>query len=420
MLVSAFALPGVAWADSPTLNPSGALTFSWRGDPARGCEAAGVCGVSGSLDVIPQDQLGSSEFPPSRDINIQDDSAVVRVSDPGSTPGQPHVCTDLVPIDMTLVILGIRPATLQATIAGPFATPSSGDCAGPLPVELGGFKLPARRLPGPREGYDLSGTQAFGAGPYDVTLSSTLRARRPRAGGGGGSSTSTSGSGPKPRKALVEHISLQYRISTANGGVTTTFAGRPDPLCVPFDACGVSGSLTDAVSRESTLLEFDALRVVKRSVSPAAALADLRSGRLPLIETGALFRNVLSAHVGWSAGSVCTDRLTQQNALDLVANPARTANDVSFGLTTDVEDPFRTRCPGPALGDVLGGSQRMAHGSLPLRKLGERRLHVVLSGRGRFVAGSYAGTRSGGVSLALALVRVRAATSIEPVFGGGR
>jgi hypothetical protein len=61
----------------------------------------------------------------------------------------------------------------------------------------------------------------------------------------------------------------------------------------------------------------------------------------------------------------------------------------------------------------------MAHASLPLRKLGERRLHVVLSGRGRFVAGSYAGARSGGVSIALALVRISAATTIEPVFGVG-
>ena len=85
VLIAVFAASGAASAsaDTPTLNPSGTLTFSWRGATERGCQAAGVCAVSGSLEVIPQDQSGSSETPRTRDIMIEDDGSVVRVTDPG-------------------------------------------------------------------------------------------------------------------------------------------------------------------------------------------------------------------------------------------------------------------------------------------------------------------------------------------------
>ena len=118
---------------------------------------------------------------------------------------------------------------------------------------------------------------------------------------------------------------MSYRIASTGGTVTTKFAGRPDPFCVPFDACGASGTLTDAVSGLSTLLEFDAQRVVKRRASRRAALADLRSGRLPLQDTGSLLIDVLSADVGWSAGSTCTDRLKQFNSLGVGVTEQPTA-----------------------------------------------------------------------------------------------
>lgn len=428
-LIASFAsAPAAASVQTPTLNPSGTLTFSWHGDPKRGCQAAGVCAVSGSLEVIPQDQSGSTESPRSRNINIEDDGVVVRVTDPGSTPDQPHVCTDLVPVNFQLAIVRLHSGGLHALV-GPFQTPTTGDCAGPLAPALGDFTLPARRLPGPREAYNLSSTQRFGAGPYEVTLTSTIRARRPAVSepGSGQSvssssssgSSSSGGSGPRPHKGLVEHASLEYRITTSSGKLTTTFGGRPDPLCLPFDACGAAGTLTDKISGHSSRLELDAQRVVTRRLSRRAALADLRSGRLPLLQNGILLTNVLSADVGWSAGSACTDRLMQFNALNLGVGEARQHAKVLFSLGADeTEDPFRTACPGPAKADVLGSSDTLARAVLPVRELGRRSLRIALSGHGRFVAGSYAGARRGGVTLTLRLVRVRAGTKTENVFPG--
>ena len=92
---------------------------------------------------------------------------------------------------------------------------------------------------------------------------------------------------------------------------------------------------------------------------------------------------------------------------------------VRFKLSADrLEDPFRSACPGPAAADVLGSSDALAHGSLAVRELGKRHLQIVVSGRSRFVAGSYAGSRSGGVTLGLRLMRVRAGTVATTVFPG--
>jgi hypothetical protein len=427
LIVACCAAPGVALADTPTLNPSGTLTFSWQGDPARGCQAAGVCAVSGSLDVIPADQSGSFETPRSRQVRIEDENAVVRVTDPGSTPTEPHICTQLAPVSMVLTIVRTHSAGLHAIALPFFGAPSSRDCAGPV-GSLGAFSLPVRRLPGPREAYDLASTRSFGAGPYTVTIKSTMRARRPVGSEPGGpgtsssssSSSSSSGSFPTPttHKGLVESVSMQYQVTAISGTVTTSFAGRPDPFCVPLDACGASGVVTDAISGHENRFEFDAQRIVKRRVSRRAALADLRSGRMPLQDTGILLTDVLSAKVAWPVGSACTDRLRQLNALDVNADASRHRGKVLFSLGTQVEDPFRTACPGPAMADVLGSADTLARAVLSARDLGRKRLRIVLSGHGRFVAGSYAGSRSGGLTLAMKLIRVRAGTKAQNVFGG--
>jgi hypothetical protein len=423
VLVACCAVPAAALADTPTLNPSGTLTFSWRGDPARGCQAAGVCDVSGSLEVIPDDQSGSSETPKSRDIRIEDDNAVVRVTDPGSTPAQPHICTQLAPVSLVLTVMRSHSAGLQASGLPFFSSPSSGDCAGPSADALGAFSLPARRLPGPREAYDLSNTQSVGSGPYTVTIKSTIRARRPAGSGPGGSGTSSSSSsgvfpGSKPHKGLVESVSMQYQLTGVSGTVTTTFAGRPDPFCAPLDACGASGVVTDAIAGAGSRFEFDAHRVVKHRVSRRGALSDLWSGRLQPLAAGVLLTDRLSANVGWPVGSACSDTLRQHNALDVNALESRHHGDLLLSLEAQGEDPFRSACPGPGATDVLGSSDTLARAVMPVSDLGRKSLRIVLSGHGRFVASSYAGSRSGGLTLTMRLVRLRAGTKVENVFPG--
>jgi hypothetical protein len=413
-----FATAGTAWADTPVLNPTGALTFTWHGSAGRGCRAAGVCGVSGSLDVIPQDQSGASESPRQRDIDVEDDNAVARVDDPGSSLAQPHICTDLVPVSLSLMIVGAHAGGLRAVISVPEASPSSGRCAGPAALDLDNFTLPARRLPGHQEAYDMSGTRTLGAGPYEVTIRSTVRARRPRTSPGGGGSSTSSSPGPRPIKRLLEQVSLQYRIVAANGTLTTSFNGRADPFCVPLDACGASGRVTDSISPLSRQFDLEAQRLVPHRVSGAVALRDLRSGRLRIFPSGAPLDNALSATSNWPGGGLCTDQLKQPDGLELGFTAARGAQDLTVGVDASPggQDPLRSHCAGPAAADAQ--PSRIAAGSIALRDLGARHLRVSLSGRGAFVAAGYAGTRNATASVDLRLVAIHAGTQTTQVFPG--
>jgi hypothetical protein len=211
---------------------------------------------------------------------------------------------------------------------------------------------------------------------------------------------------------------MQYQLTGVSGTVTTTFAGRPDPFCAPLDACGASGVVTDAIAGTKNRFEFDADRVVKRRVSPRGALADLRSGRLKLLAGGVLLSDVLSANVGWPVGSACTDTLRQHNTLDINAVESRHHGNLLLTLDAQGEDPFRSACPGPAAADVLVSSDALARAVMPVRDLGRKSLRIVLSGHGRFVAGSYAGSHTGGLTLTMRLVRLQAGTTVENVFPG--
>ena len=68
---------------------------------------------------------------------------------------------------------------------------------------------------------------------------------------------------------------------------------------------------------------------------------------------------------------------------------------------------------------MLGSSDTLARAVDAGKQISAARvLRIVLSGHGRFVVGSYAGSHSGGLTLAMTLVRVRAGTKVENVFPG--
>ncbi len=400
-------------AGAPVLNPTGSLTFSWRGDPTLGCAAAGVCGVSGTLEVIPESQAGGVESPRQSDIMIDDTDAVARVSDPGSAAAAPRTCVDLVPVSITLHVVRSGSAGRHAVIDFAEQSPSSGRCAGPTASKLGAISLPARRLPGPREAYDMSGQARMHAGPYLVTVASTLRARRPAStpGGGVGSVIRGPPPSPRPRKRLVEQVTLNYRMQLISGALTTDFAGLPRPACLPLDACGTLGSLGDAISTADGSLQLEAERVVRHPISGAAALRDLRAGRLkiPFVAAGGQISGRLSATAAWSGGPTCRDEMRQQ--LNLNGKAKGTRLDLALQASNQgAVDILRTHCPGPSTDDVLGPGGSIAAGTLAVRTLGRHHLHLVLPGDGRFVGSGYEGARRGGVSIDLRLLRLLAGT----------
>lgn len=439
-LTVTLALPGVASAaaratHSETVILTGSLTIAWSGDSARGCAAAGECGVSGALQILP---TGETSGTPTVPLEVSDFNAAARVIGRGPDGSVQTSCADLVPVEVTLGIRHVA-GRLRAVMNGPFEAPSSGRCAGPTAQDLVGLSLPARRLGA--HSYDLSGETTFGAGPFSVTTISTLRALVTIGGsatgaglgpigliggtGGSFSGTFPVGSPPQTHRVLQESAAYDYRIQGVTGTLSTTFAGLAEPLCLPVGACNTTGELSESFAAGG-MITFSGSRTVKRRVGSAAALADLRAGRMRLTDTfsATLIREVLGERLRAATGMTCTAQgqlaFTGQSRSggpgvdELLLGPG-----LQGGLGIPSADPVRTRCPGPSAEDVLGGRRApLATGAVTAGELGASQLSVTLNGAGDFTGSGYAGTRSGSVVLTLALVRARGGTRRVRQFGG--
>ncbi len=407
---------------------TGSLSISWAGDPARGCAAAGQCGVNGVLQMLPNGGTGSSSGVPP--LELTDSNAVVRETLSG--PGGPlrSTCADLLPVDLAF---GVRhvPGGLRAVTTGTFQPPSSGRCAGPTTQDLTPLTLPARRFGA--HSYDLSGTTRFGAGPFAVTAVSTVRALVTAGASNGfpfspvfsssGGVSSGRGAPPRSRRALQEHAEYDYRIQGMSGTLSTAFAASSTPLCLPLGACGTTGELTGSFTPRGTI-RFTGSRTVKRRVGPAGALADLRAGRMELGDNfySTSIRETLTETLTRPSAQPCTD--SSQVTFQGVSRPGGRGIDAlllapSQGFFGSV-DPLRTRCAGPSGRDVLGNTNNasLARGTVTAAELGARRLEIVLGGAGAFSTASYAGQRSGSVLLSLILERETGGTRRVRLFGG--
>lgn len=410
LAVSAAASAGQRVTPLPGVTVSGSIAYVWHGDPARGCAAAGVCGVRGSLIVGP---AGDTVFDPTQragSISLSPSSAVVRVrrDEPGASPG---LCVDPLPLDfLDLLLQRSGGGRLRGTLQG-FAQLSSGRCAGPTAGDLAHLGLSVRRLPTRRPGFDASGRRAFTAGPFSGELISTVVIRPGGSASGSTSSGASSAPPSRPRKVLRELVETDYRVAGVTGTLTTAFAGRPDPLCEQFDSCGSHGTLSSALTRASGTVTVIGSRVVRRRVSPAAARRDFYAGRLPLEAFGdATGRSTLTAMLTWAAGGSCVDaRAAGVAPLDPQASGRKLVLLLGVAADQGGIDLLRSRCPGPLATDVVG-AKPLAHGSIDLRQLGSRRLVVTLRNPGAFRSSGYAGSRGGSLTVVLRLVRIRAHT----------
>ena len=406
---------------------TGALTITWTGSRAAGCAAAGVCGVSGSVEMHLGDSSASSSGGPAP-LEVTDPSAVARVQTT-APDGTVITCADLVPVDFSLAVRRIAGAP-RTTIDTPtsIALPSGGRCAGPTGGDLSGLSLPARRFGA--HGYDMSGHSTSTGGPFQVTVFSSVHAHitfgsqggRPPLGGGpfpGGSTQP-----PKPRSALEESATVVYRTTGLGGALTTGFAGLAPPLCDPLGACGASGRLVQSFATRGTV-SFSGTRIVSRRVGPAAALADLRRGRLRLFDTFPVssIRVTTAEMISESHGVACSDTSTMR-----LGSTSHRAHGTTDELTLSPNpgefpggalDPFRTRCPGPSALDILGPTGApMAAATVTAGELGDPRLSIVFHTARTFAGAAYSGERSGSVVLSLTLVRRRGVTRRVKLFTG--
>ena len=413
---------------TPSINVtvSGAITFTWTAEPMQGCAATGLCGVNGAIEAIPNisyGEGGSRLSPRTIPIEVSDTGAVVRVSEPGGPSGTPVSCVDVSPADFSFRIIHAGGRTLARLSASDSSQlPGAGRCAGPIGGDFGGLELPARRFG--RYSYDLTGRASVTAGPFLLTALSTLRARITTSRSGGGTVIGGGGGSPariRFRRAFAESATAVYRLSSASGALTTTFAGLGSPLCDPLSACGSSGTINQTLAGSGTI-SFSGSRIVAHRVGRAAALADLAAGRLGTLGLVSHARLGLSTteRLTRADGSTCQDAVAAP--LALATSSVSPGNRSVVQLTTDTRfgligppgfsDPLRTRCPGPSLADV-GGRGFGPLASAPASRIGGPALTLTFARDRVFTGSAYAGRLAGAVMLSL--VRTRMTAEIRPV-----
>ncbi len=297
------------------------------------------------------------------------------------------------------------------------ASLSAGRCAGPRPLDLT-RALPLRLLPLKSVArrarvVDLSGRFSFVAGPFRGQVVSSVKAtvRRRSAPSDsifGSSFTERFDSGPKRRYAVLR---LRYRVSPASGTLLTSFRGRPRPACVALGACGARGSSALEVSAQGGSIDVYGWR--RQSGGPArkdALLRALRRGGLPIQADARLSRPASQVRqvVTVGDGAACSDALFVLPP-EFFVRRQRRAPRLSVYLNpsdfSSASDSLRARCPGPSASDVLPGPV-LARGGIALSDLGQPSLPVLLKPTAAaFMAGGYAGERSGGMPLALRLTK---------------
>jgi hypothetical protein len=375
---------------------TGSLVISWRGDPARGCAAAGLCDVSGRVVYVASRESDVSITGPAHvslateGIAFQTATPVVRVvRGPAADPA--GACAD--PLGVGFVRLEPsreRGGRVRLT-ADPFESPSGlafpGRCAGPLPEDvrsaMPSVVVRPRPLLSGRTVLPLGGRRAFAAGPFSGEVVSTLRVvRRSRV--VAESPEALGGVEPPSRARRRASLDVVYDIVGVRGSVGFAYAGAPGPFCVPLDACGLIGryeasDLRAAFGRVEVLADGPAAALRGRR-SVAAALRAFRAGRLRVRGTsfgpGLRGRGSVAVAREGTPG-VCAEEWTGELG-GLVVEQR------SGGLRLAIGGGFResgalvpTRCPRPGPGDLAGGS--LVAGRVPLRDVGARRLTVRLA-----------------------------------------
>jgi hypothetical protein len=406
-----------------TTSLTGPLTIAWSGDPAHGCAAAGLCGVTGTLQMsFGGEQEQSSGSGPM--LVEEDVTAVARVLST-APDGTVTTCADIVPaeLDFTTSPVG-RPLRAETGGLDGIHLAGAGRCAGPTAGDVARLSLPAHR---DAHGYDLSGTASATAGPFTMTGISGVRINATTGTDGEGvpGGIDSGGDGPvKTHSVLVESAATTYRVIGVTSSLTTAFSSRAAPLCDGLGVCGAQGRIAQSFATRGTVT-FSGEQIVTRAAGRHAALRDLRDGVLPLTDTfGTLtIRGTIRETSSQAGGLTCSDTTSVVLPREPEQRSPRGADHLSLPGGSVFEqalaDPFRTRCPGPSATDVLGdGTLAIARASVRAKDLGKNHLTITFRPRRSFTGSAYAGRRSGAVTLALTLERTRGTTHRETVFPG--
>lgn len=353
--------PTARAAETLSVSVGGSVNASWHGDPARGCAAAGLCGVTGALSIAnpePADGFSgaSGESGPVQPEVINLGGArtvrVVRVNG-GASVGACVASSFYTPsgLVVTPVSGGVQVSDVATDWPDPFGfgptLPGAGDCAGPTAAEISAAVPSATasdaRL---RAGVvlDLDATRPLASGPLTGDVRSALRItlRLKRVPG------TSPGLAAPARAAQAPTTVRSYSISTGTGALRATFAGAPPPACVPLDACGVSGAST--ISALQGTIEIQSGDELDEDSTA--------SGTEAVFAPGASATATVSEVAARAGGPTCSDGRSVVVPLTLTAptprSPQLTLRVAPYSALGD-DDPLRTHCEGPGEADLFAG-----------------------------------------------------------------
>jgi hypothetical protein len=395
---------------SGSLTVTGGVTVTWKGDPARGCMDAGLCGYGGALKLAAGRHKG--QYSLSLDARNADGSSsaidlarmpevVVRRAEAGVEQG---TCADRArDPNLAFDTKRAKPGRVRFFLLAPDL--SSARCAGP-PLErvlerLRPRTMRIRAISGGNVTIDLSGSAPYSAGRFSGRVKSTLRFHLVRA------RPPARRLAAARRRPLVRVASIHvvYRIAAYHGELAASFGGLTEPPCADLDLCGVAGSarwrirahggkvVVDAAgrARRSDRGLRGAIAAIRRSDAYVYAFADIPD------VTGAT-----TAEVTRPGGTACHDTArVLSRGLDMIV-PAGIPR-VELGGPDAYEsdrDLLRAGCPGPRDFDVFGFGPA-ASGPLKLSSLGKRTLALTLTGSGHFRGRGYSGSQNARFTLDL-------------------
>jgi hypothetical protein len=396
-VLTAFAGAATARADEQ-LVPSGSLAYTWQAMPQLGCAKENLCGVHGAVTVDVQSGSYSQQkgFPSTLDLDV---TATARTRGPGSGTS----CVDVLGVPFIELSGPSRGHRSGGDFGG--SGLSSGRCPGPLIEDLNQLPFRFRKVGHRHPSFEIRGTRTESAGPYTVTLRSSLVMRR----GTNGESASSGfsiGIGGHQRSSLFEVLTLRYRLASVTGTPVASFQAAPGPFCDTLDECGATGTVSLTALPRGTPLVLTASRMVPPRVGRAQVLRDVRAGHMAVSGQASLAVSVHETIGGGQTGS-CSDTRSRPVSLQMVVN----------GLTGPVQladdslDTLRTYCPGPLEGDLSSDGGPLVQGSIHAAELGRRFLTLNLVSTRPQSQQAYISHWSGSMSLHL----VRTALSIRTI-----
>ena len=419
--VQLFGVPAAGKVLSQTSIPiyvQGDLVVSFHGDPAGGCAASGLCAYSGTVVVRPGTgdisvltylQRGRIHHLVSVALGLgQTTRYTTSARVQRSVPGELAVtCADAsaAPFgegassvtagrSVTIGVLDASGSLLATRCAGP----TDADLAGSAPAAT----IPLARLLHGRTVLDLSGTRTFATHGFAGTLTSTLTMQlgrpQPQPGNGG----LPPGAKTQLTRTVIEHLSLVQ----VRGQLSAAVAATGNPIvCGLLDSCGASGTLTLDNTPHQVSAEVIAAAPASRPYRDfLTALGLSRSGRARGI--------AVTMIVGWRADVLATVSQAGQTCTDAApTGGVSLAFGAGVGRFAAVVGPWRTRCPGPA----LGSPTPLLTGAFNSSELARRQFTLTARATGSVADDGYLTIPRGSLSIVLRRGTVTQQVVAQPV-----